>query len=228
MTQNEYSAFINGVDIADFGALVESYVIGGVPFNNTIYQGRNRTSFQELSYQIGLRPITLNLFFAAASQHELAMHKSQLDAQMVGKFEIRLPDGFLYSCIVEEIGAVQMLGQEGNQMIAQSAYTLQGIRHDPLRTVTGNTILAEGTAPRMDARLKCVTTAARATLQMGPVTFASVPKGATVIADGIDGVLTVNGVNVIPSFESLPYVVPGRQTITCPETLTIEYYPVWI
>lgn len=228
MTQNEYSAFINGVDIADFGALVESYVIGGVPFNNAIYQGRNRTSFQELSYQIGLRAITLNLFFTAASQHELAMHKSQLDAQMVGKFEIRLPDGFLYSCIAEEIGAVQMLGQEGNQMIAQSAYTLQGIRHDPLQTVTGNTFLAEGTAPRMDARLKCVTTAARATLQMGPVVFANVPKNATVVADGIDGVMTVNGASVIPSFERLPYVVPGRQTITCPETLTIEYYPVWI
>lgn len=228
MTQNEYSAFINGADIADFGALVESYAVGGAVLNNTTYQGRNRTSFQELSYQIGLRPITLNLFFAAASQHELAMHKSQLDARMVGKFEIRLPDGFLYSCIAEEIGAVQMLGQEGNQMIAQSTYTLQGVRHDPLQTVTGNTLLAEGTAPRMDCRLRCRTTAARATLQMGPVTFKNVPSGATVIADGIDGVMTVNGAGVIPQFESLPYVVPGRQTITCPETLTIEYYPVWI
>lgn len=228
MTQNEYSVFINDVDIADFGALVESYAVGGSEIVNTIYQGRNRTSFQELTYQIGRRTIRLTLFFSAASQHELAMHKSQLDAQMVGKFEIRLPDGFYYSATANTLGEAQMLGQEGNQLIALCEYELAGIRHDPLRTVAGNTILAEGTAPRMDARLKCITTAARATLQMGPVTFANVPKGATVIADGIDGVMTVNGVSVIPSFESLPYVVPGRQTITCPETLTVEYYPVWI
>ena len=228
MTLNEYSAFIGDTDIAAFGALVESYAVGGVQLNNTIYQGRNRTSFQELSYQIGLRAITLNLFFAAASQHELTAHKSQLDALMVGKFEIRLPDGFWYTCIAEEIGAIQMLGQEGNQMIAQSAYTLQGIRHGELQKVTGNTLIVDGTAPRMDCRLTCKTTAVRATLQMGPVTFKNVPFGATVVADGIDGLLTVNGSGVIPEFSTLPYVVPGRQTISCPETLTVEYFPIWI
>lgn len=228
MTQNEYTAFINGKDIAEFGALIESYAVSGVPIANSIYQGRNRTSFSELTYQIGMRSLRLNLFFAAATQRDLAIQKSKVDALMVGKFEIRLPDGFYYTSIVTTYGEAQMLGQEGNKMIALCEYELQGVRHDELQKVNGNRMKAIGTMPRMDARFTCRTTAARATLQMGPVTFKNVPSGATVVADGINGLMTVNGNAVIPTFETLPHVVPGLQTITCPETLTIEYYPTWM
>ena len=84
--------------------------------------------------------------------------------------------------------------------------------------------------PQMDAIFSCTTTAVRSTLQVGPVTFRNVPRGAAVIADGINGQLTVNGAAAAANatFTRLPFVVPGQQTITCPETLTVQYYPCWV
>ena len=224
-----YTAAINGQDVTAFGALVESYSIGGTPVTSSLFLGRNRTTPRLLSHTIGMRPITLNLFFAAPTQKRLAMNKSALDALLVGLPEINFPDGFLYRCSLQSIGDLKILGVEGNQVIATCSYKLTGIRHDSLETHVGNTIFAQGTMPRMDCRLACTTTQARETLQMGPVTFTSVPSGARVIADGIDGILTVGGEPAVgATFLHLPYLVPGEQTLTCPELLTIEYYPTYI
>lgn len=224
-----YTAFINGHNVMDFGALVESYSVGGTPVTNSIFLGRNRTTPRLLANTVGMRPITINLFFTARTQHRLALNKSHLDGLLVGLPEINLPDGFLYRCSLSSIGDLQILGVEGNQVIAKCVYKLTGIRHDPLAIVAGNTINAEGTMPRMDCRLICMTTQARETLPMGPVTFTNVPAGVAVVADGIDGILTVDGETAVgATFLHLPYLVPGEQTITCPEALTIEYYPTYI
>ena len=65
-------------------------------------------------------------------------------------------------------------------------------------------------------------------MQVGSVTFSGIHAGDVVVADGIDGILTVNGSPVVANFTKLPYLVPGEQTIVCPETLTVEYYPTYI
>lgn len=225
---NPYTAFINDIDIIDYGAVVESFKVSGSALVNNIYQGRNRTTFHELSYTVGMKTITLNLFFSAPTRRRLALNKSALDAFMVGKIVLHMPDGFYYDAVLTGSAELQMLGVEQNQLIALCTYTFQGIQRDELRTVTGNTILAEGTAPRMDCRLKCTATANHPTLQVGTVTFSGVSAGDEIVADGIDGILTVNGVPVVASFTKLPYLVPGEQTFACPETLTIEYYPTYI
>ena len=224
-----YTIFVNGINIDDFGALVENYRVGGTPVENSIFLGRNRTTPKLLSYSAGMRPISISIFYAADSQRRLALNKSELDALLVGLPELHMPDGFYYSCSVASIGDLQMLGVEGNQMIAVCEYSLLGIRHDELQTVHGNRILARGTMPRMDAVLSCVSSVARETLQVGPVTFVNVPDGATVVANGMTGELQVNGEPAAGAiFTHLPYLVPGDQTIICPETLTIQYYPTWI
>ena len=225
---NPYTAFINDTDIMDFGAVVESFKISGSAVSNSIYQGRNRTTFHELAYTVGMKTITLNLFFSDPTRRQLTLNKSAVDALMVGKIVLHMPDGFYYDAILTGSAELQMLGVEQNQLIALCTYTFQGIQRDELRTVTGNTILAEGTAPRMDCRLKCTATANRSTLQVGTVTFSGINTGDEIVADGIDGILTVNGTPVVASFTKLPYLVPGEQTFACPETLTIEYYPTYI
>lgn len=225
---NPYTAFINDIDITDYGAVVESFKVSGSALANSIYQGRNRTTFHELAYTVGMKTITLNLFFSAPTRKRLTLNKSALDALMVGKIVLHMPDGFYYDAVLTGSAELQMLGVEQNQLIALCTYTFQGIQRDELRTVTGNTILAEGTAPRMDCRLKCTATANRSTLQVGTVTFSGINTGDEIVADGIDGILTVNGTPVVASFTKLPYLVPGEQTFACPETLTIEYYPTYI
>lgn len=225
---NPYTAFINGKDIMDFDAVVESFKVSGSAVSNSFYQGKNRTTFHELSCTIGMKTITLSLFFSAPTRRRLTLNKSAVDSLMVGKIELHMPDGFYYDAVLTSAGELQMLGVEQNQLIAVCAYTFQGIQRDDLKTVTGNTLLVEGTAPHIDCRLTCTATANRTTLQVGTVIFSNIQSGDVVVADGIDGVLTVNGNPVVANFTRLPYLVPGEQTISCPETLTVEYYPTYI
>lgn len=225
---NSYTVFINNTDIMEFCAVVESFKISGSAFANNIYQGKNRTTFNELSYTIGMKTITLSLFFSAPTRRKLTLNKSTVDSLMIGKIELHMPDGFYYDAVLTGAGELQMLGVEQNQLIALCSYTFQGIQRDGLKTHIGNTLHVEGTAPQIDCRLTCTATANRTTLQVGTVTFSNIHAGDVVVADGINGVLTVNGNHVIASFTKLPYLVPGEQTITCPETLTVEYYPIYI
>lgn len=225
---DSHNMFINDVPVTQYGAIVETYKVSGTGIENSIYQGLGRTSFAELSYRLGQKVISVNLFFSASTQRALAERKSALDGLMVGKTELHLPDGFFYTAVCTSFGELQMLGVERSQMIALCTYMFSGIQHDALQTVTGNTVLVKGSMPRIDCRISCETTAPRASLTLGTVTFFSVPAGAMVVADGMTGELSVNGQQVLPSFSRLPYVSPGLQTFSCPETLTVSYYPTWI
>lgn len=225
---NPYTIWINGKDVREHHALVESFTIGGSPVKNDIFQGQNRTSWTQLSYSIGMRQVSFSLFFSGPNRRAITLDKSAVDALMIGKVEIHMPDGFYYTASLKSLGDLKILGVEGNKVIGLCTYKLDGIRHDELQTITGNTVYAIGTMPRMDAVFRCVTTAARASLQVGPVTFSDVPAGASVEANGMTGELKVNGVQVKATFTKLPYLVPGEQTIPCPETLTVEYYPCYV
>lgn len=227
---NSYTIFINGHDVRDRGAVAESFKVGAPVITNSIYQGRNRTGFAELAYTVGMRPISFNLFFTAETRRELAMNKSAIDAELIGKVEIHLPDGFYYTAALQTMGELQMLGVEGNQLIALCSYSLNGIRHDPLQTAAGNLVYADGTAPRMDCILSCRASKAYKELQVGPVVFKNIKTGDALTADGINGRLLINGTPAAQrtSFSRLPYLVPGWQTIDCPETVTVQYYPIWV
>ena len=225
---NPYTIWINGKDIRDFNALVESFSIGGSPVKNQIFQGRNRTSWSQLAYSVGMKQISFSLFFSGPNKRAVTLDKSNVDALLIGKSEIHMPDGFFYTSSLKSLGELKILGVEGNKVIGICTYKLEGIQHDPLETVSGNRIFARGTMPQMDAIFSCTTTAGRASLQVGPVTFYNVPSGSAVVANGMTGELTVNGTQVKAGFTRLPYLVPGEQSILCPETLTIQYYPSYI
>ena len=225
---NPYTIWINGKNVREYHALVESFSIGGTPVKNEIFQGRNRTSWTQLSYTVGMRSITFSLFFSGPNRRALTLDKSAVDALMIGKVELHMPDGFYYTSSLKSLGDLKILGVEGNRVIGLCTYKLEGIRHDELQMVTGNTVYAQGTMPRMDCILSCTTTQARATLQLGPATFSDVPAGAAVVANGMTGELTVNGAQVKAAFTRLPFLTPGENTIQCPETLTVQYYPTYI
>lgn len=225
---NANTIYINGTDIWEHHALVESFAIGGSPVSNEIFQGRNRTSWTQLAYSVGMKQISFSLFFSAPDRRALTLAKSAVDALLVGKPELHMPDGCYYTASLKSLGELKILGVDGNQVIGICTYKLEGIQHDALETAHGSEIFARGTMPHMDAILSCTTTSARSSLQLGPVTFSSVPSGAAVVANGMTGELTVNGANVKASFTRLPFLVPGLQTITCPEDLTVQYYPSYI
>ena len=224
----KHNFYINEVSVADYGVLVESYKVSGTAITNNVYQGVGRTTFSELSYKLGMKTISVNLFYSGKTQKQLTQVKSTIDGLLIDKVELHLPDGFYYTSVCTNFGEAQILGVEDNMVIALCAYTFTGVCHDPLRTWNENKFYAEGTMPKMDCRLSCTATSDHEELTLGTVTFSDVHTGDVVVADGMTGELSINGSQVLASFSKLPYVTPGLQEFECPETLTIEYYPTWI
>lgn len=234
MTECKFNSFetmyVDGVNIHDIGAVLESYTVGGTEITNEVYQGRNRTNFNLLAKQFGRKTVTVTVFFHSIDRRMLTLKQSKLTSMLTGVVELALPDGFYYRCTLDKVGDLQIIGVDGKGCIAECTYTLMGIQHDALQTVTGNVVYAEGTMWQMDCILTCTASRAYNNLGLGPVNFTNVPLGAVVTADGINGRMLVNGEPTTGNVEfiHLPYLVPGRQSIYCPETLTVQYYPSYI
>lgn len=223
------TAYVNGVSILDVGAVLESYSVGGTEITNETYQGRNRTHFNLLAKQFGKKTVTMTVFFHAENRHDLTLRQSKLTSMLTGVVELGMPDGFYYRSTLDEVGDLSIIGVDGKGCIAECAYTLSGIQHDEMQTVTGNTVYAQGTLWQMDCILTCKASRAYSSIRLGTVVFTGVARGDVLTADGINGRMLKNGTPTTGvSFTHLPYLVPGLQTITCPETLTVQYYPSYI
>lgn len=224
------TAYVDGKNILDVGAVLESYSVGGTEIINEVYQGRNRTNFNLLAKQFGRKTVTMTVFFHADNRHMLTQQQSQLTAMLTGVVDLFLPDGFYYRSTLDEVGELSIIGVDGKGVIAECTYTLSGIQHDELKTINGNTFYVEGTLWSMDCILTCTASVAYESIQVGTVTFTGVSAGDVLVADGINGRLLQNGTPTTgnASFTHLPYLVPGEQTIICPETVTVQYYPSYI
>lgn len=220
---------INGVNIADYGVLVESMKVGAIETTTDVYQGVNRTNFNVLNTTQYMRALSVNLFYSAPTRRDLALIKSKLDNMMVGKLDLWLPDGFYYASYLETAGEETILGVENDKVIALCAYQFKGIRHDELETVEGNTVICKSTVPRTDCRLTCTASQAYASLTIDTVTITDVAKDDVLVVDGITGRILQNGALCAGnmSFIHFPYLVPEENNLTCPEDLTVEYYPTY-
>lgn len=220
---------INGTNIADYGVLVEHMKVGAIETSSETYQGVNRTSFNVLDTIQYMRSISVNLFYSAPTRRELALIKSKLDNMMIGKLELWLPDGFYYTSYLVSAGEENILGVERNKVIALCTYQFKGIRHDKLETVSGNTVICKSTVPHTDCRLTCTASQAYASLQIDTVTITNVAKDDVLVVDGITGRILQNGALCAGnmSFIHFPSLVPDENTLTCPEDLTVEYYPTY-
>lgn len=224
--------FIGETDIADYGALVESFKVSAVEVENSIYQGVNRTNFNALKTVRKMRAISVNIFYQAETRRELSIIKSTLDALMDGKVELFLPDGFFYSSYLLSAGEEQILGVENNKVIATCAYTFNGIRHDALETVTvesGEDMTCKSTVPYTDCRLTCTASHDYQYIDLGTVRITDVSANDVLVVDGINGRILQNGAPCAGnmSFIRFPSLVPGVNEFDCPEELIVEYYPTY-
>lgn len=222
--------YVNGIDVADYGAVVESYTVSGTVVSNAEYQGVHRTNFNLLEQIYGTKGISVSLFYTADTRHDLTIRKSQIDSLMTGKCELHLPDGFFYTSVLDSAGELTILGREGTQVIGLCKYTLHGVQHEDMVTALGNEVFCESTIPHTDCRLTCTASEDYASLQIDTVTITGVTAGDVLVVDGIRGRILQNGAPCAGnmSFIHLPSLVPGLNELTCPETLTIEYYPTYI
>lgn len=225
--------FIDGVDIYTVGALVKDFKVSATAIVNTAYQGVDSTNFNVLSTVRGMRVITVTLFYKGTTKRELALKKAKIDNALgAGKVELYLPDGFYYSSYLTSAGEESVLGVEGQDVIAVCTYTLEGIRHDALETLTitsGQHFECKSLIPLTDCRLSCRVTQARAILPVGTVKVLNVSVNDDIIVDGINKRVLQNGAPCAGNmrFTRFPQLLPGDNDISCPETLTVEYYPTY-
>ena len=242
------TAYIDGVDIYDVGALVESFSVSGTAVTNTAYQGVNSTSFNLLSSIRGMRTITLSLFYSGKTRRDLALKKAEIDNAIgKGKIALYLPAGFHYFAYLTGKSEEKTLGVEGLDIIALCSYTLQGIRHDELETVSvdsGQSFKCKSLIPLTDVKIEITIPTAGASgncvisdaVGIGSVTVTDVGANNTITIDGINKRILKNGAPFTGnmSFTKFPKLVPGNNTIRAyyggtyrTRELTVEYYPTY-
>lgn len=210
--------------------LQQGYTVGGTAVTNTIFQGRNRTSYRLLAGVFGRKPISFTLTYQGRTERECALQRSMVEGWMWGKVELYLPTGFWYTSTLTSIGEATREGVDGVQVLMHVQYDFEGVQHDPLVTVDGTSFNNPGTMPQSDCIVQATVGTAASSYQLAGATFANVTAGEVLTVDGINGRLLRNGApapgNV--TFTRFPYVVPGHNSFTALDPVTVQFYPCYI
>lgn len=223
--------YINGLSLDDLGAEgLREYSVGGSVISNEYFQGRNRTSYNVLTTSFGLKPVKLSLAFKGELRRDVMIKKSRTDAQLFGKSEVFLPDGFFYTCMLDSVGEIQWQGQEGNGWLAIVEYSLNGIQHDQMEEATGETFFCRSTTPFTDCALSVTVSQAAESYQLGGATFEDVQAGEELTFDGINKRILRNGAPAAGNvyFINFPQLVPGVNSFSAADPVTVKYYPSYL
>lgn len=218
---------INGINENTLHAkLLRDYRISASPIKSEYWQGRNRSQFALLSQSFGLKEISMTVVFDGRDAEEVALHKSQFDAALWGKFEIYMPNGFTYSAILDDAGELEYMGDERGR----AKYQLIGIQHKPLVTVTSSPFTCGSTVPLTDCIITATATAASGSI--GDIDFSGLTIGDIITIDGINKRLLVNGVDAATKFVwiDFPSLLPGTNTFTTSGVsgVTVQFYPTYM
>lgn len=218
--------FVNSSPLEWYGGKLRmEYTVSGYELETTAFKGRKRSSFVLLNNVVGFKKINLPIVFVGESHEDVTYKKSLFDMLIFGKNELAMDDGFLFSAYLSSIGDATYPAPE----MIEADYTLIGVRHGPLVTATGNTVNCLSTLPNTDCILTTTVGQSRSNYQMDTVTFPEVTQGQVLTVDGINKRILVNGVPSAESAEwiTFPSLSPGLNNLTCDDTLTVEFYPVY-
>lgn len=221
------TVLIDGVDIEnEMGARLKSeYTVTGLPITNEYIQGRNRTEFNLLSSVWTLKEITLPLVIHGKNHAEISRKKTELVRICFGKKELFLPDGFFYTAMLTGAGDIVWNGP----FLGEFSLIFLGMQHGALITTSGHTVYCESTISQTDCILTATVSTAADTYQLGEALFTDVNAGDVLTMDGIHKRVLVNGAPGALKCQWLhfPFLVPGENQITCPDDVTVSYYPCY-
>ena len=225
--------YINNVDPASYGVLpLREYSVGGTSITNEIFQGRNRSSYRQLSKVYGQKPITFTLVYPGTTYREAKLLQSTVESWMWGIVELFLPNGFYYTSTLQSIGDGTPEGVDGNQVLISVEYSFNGMQHDPLVTVenAADGFWNPGTLPYADCICSATVGTAADTYQLAGATFQNVTQGEQLTVDGINMRILRNGApapgNV--TFTTFPSVTPGQNNFSADDPVTVQYYPCYM
>lgn len=224
--------YLNGVPATDFSArLLAGWKVRDEAPDRTFVLGQKATAFTVYGGISPMKTISLTLHIAGATTEQAARHRSRLMAALAEDItELFLPDGFLYRAAITEMGEQKEVTADG--LLLETACTLRGLRCRPLETVpdVNGVFFADGTAPFMDCRLTCTAGADAERYTMAGVTWQNVAAGDVLVLDGLEHRLLKNGASAAGDNDASdwPKLRPGENTLTAPDSLTVEYYPVFL
>lgn len=223
--------YINGNNPEDYGAMsLLSYTVSGSSITNTIFQGRNRSSYRLLAAVYGQKAISFSLQYKGKTYREASLLRSTIESWMWGKVELFLPDGFYYTATLQSIGDGSPIGQENNMVLITVEYQFSGIQHDAMVTTAGESFINPGTLPYADCICSVTVGTAADSYLLAGCTFRNAVQGEKLVVDGINGRILRNGApapgNV--TFISFPQVVPGENSFTAADPVTVQYYPSYL
>lgn len=226
--------FVGGHGSSEYGAwLLASYTVSGVGIERQRVQPTAGLRFVPAGSKLSLKEISLPVHVYGETPRDAQQKKSSLDAALLADpVELDLPDGYLYTASLKEIGDTSELTIDG--CILAGSYSLVGFRHDPLETAAlpagGGELWVRGTAPDMECRLTCTVGAAAGSYLMAGILWVNVQAGDVLVLDGIKRVVTRNGVNALnmTDLTRWPLLAPGLNILTAPDAMTVEYYPIWL
>ena len=224
--------YLNGQPSTDFAArLLAGWKVQDESTDRTFVLGQKATAFTVYGAISPMKTVSLTLHIAGATPEQAARNRSRLMAVLAdGIAELLLPDGFLYRAALTEMGEQKEVTADG--LLLETACTLRGLRCRPLETVpdVNGVFFADGTAPFMDCRLTCTAGADAERYTMAGVTWQNVAAGDVLVLDGLEHRLLKNGASAAGDNDASdwPKLRPGENTLTAPDSLTVEYYPVFL
>lgn len=237
---------INYQSIGDFGARLLSYEIGGaVVTNYTAEAGRQYSLPYLLDKAIKPRKLTVTVTFAASGtiaerQQKLTAQKADFDRALMASdvCSIWLSNGYYYDCLVSSLGTLAM-DSSGLVDVTYTFDAVQRLDRQRFSMTNGSTVLDCKSTIATPCRLEIsnvqgsVTTV---TVKPFGIT-ADIPLGKTLIIDGTNGTVTMDGANAfgrLADFMEFPRLQPGANTLTLMGnagsaynlTMTVWYYPL--
>lgn len=237
---------INGVDISAYNARLQSYSVSGTTVTNNLSASRSFLTAPTLFSAVpGTRTLSLTLTFyphyfgdnakGLTVSDRLAIATENITAfegLLVGKVvEIALPDGFIYTAIVNSIAAATF-DSSGEHDVT---YTFNAVRHaKPIsETIKANSYMIcksnTDTLPIITAEY--ANTKSEVTLQ--GVTIKNIAVGTKIVIDSVSGLITADGKNKFGDSDLIdfPVLQPGKNQITSSASdvsITVSYTPIYI
>ena len=225
---------INGVDVSAYNARLQSYSVSGTTVTNNLSASRSILTAPTLFSAVpGTRTLSLTLTFyphyfgdnakGLTVSDRLAIATENITAfegLLVGKVvEISLPDGFIYTAIVNSIAAATF-DSSGEHDVT---YTFNAVRH------------AKPISEIIKANSYMICKSNTATLPIITAVYANTKSEVILqgVIDSVSGKITANGKNKFGDSDLIdfPVLQPGKNQITSSASdvsITVSYTPIYI
>lgn len=230
----KHDFYINGTGSSCFGIrLLSNYKVGATQIRRSRHKPASCVQgWTPLATEYDLRTITLPVLVSGRHARQAAERKSEFDAELLSDpVELKLPNGMTYIASLNSCSEVEEMQLDGSAL--KCTYTLVGYARDPLVRLTaapGGQVYIDGTAPAMACRLTCTAGADAIAYEMCGVIFSNVAAGDVLMLDGIERRVLRNGVNDFGGCDLItwPTLSPGYNTMTAPDDIVVEYFPIWV